>query len=505
MDDVRVFVKKWSTSECQPVVMFEQWVQCFQSMLMEEIQKCKKRYRRYLPRYTSVFDKKSVKKELSYFQDNFVICPVDKAANNFAVICKRYYIEVLLKECTSDPERFSVVSENNVSVISEQRKKLGSLCIQSEIDSLPYMYLLPKFHKAELSQRYVISYGNCTVKPLAKRITIVLKAVQYQIISYCRMMRVLTGINRDWVIHNNQPILNHIDKVNACSTARNITTYDFSTLYTNFSLDDIKTAMTSVINLAFKHSKKKYISVHKSSFNWCDSPRASTISFSEESLVDSIVWLLDNSFFTIGDQLFKQLVGVPIGVDCGPFVANLTLFYFENKWLETTYKTDYASARKLNGTFRLIDDITSLNSDGKFEEVYSQIYPQNLTLKKENSGNQSANVLDLNISITDNMFDVQVYDKRDDFNFHVSNFPFMDSNISKKCCLGVFKSQVIRYLRIASRIDTFIDRCRMLCNTLISKGYEPSSLVKIFTSLTNSGEFQSKFDFKNLAVSSILL
>ena len=197
-------------------------------------------------------------------------------------------------------------------------------------------------------------------------------------------------------------------KINDRWSARNITTYDFSTLYTNFSLDDIKIAIKSVVKLAFKHSKKKYISIYKNGYSWSDNPRSSTSTFSEASLVDNLIWLLDNSYFHVGDAIYKQLIGVPIGVDCGPFVANLTLFYYENKFLESLYKQDYKSAHKLNGTFRLIDDISSINSDGHFERLYPKIYPESLVLNKENCGNLTANVLDLGICVENNKFDVGI-------------------------------------------------------------------------------------------------
>ena len=68
----------------------------------------------------------------------------------------------------------------------------------------------------------------------------------------------------------------------------------------------------------------------------------------------------------MGNMIFKQIIGVPIGVNPGPFIANLTLFYYEYKYLDKLYKTDYFSAKRLNNTFRLIDDITTVNSDGVF-------------------------------------------------------------------------------------------------------------------------------------------
>ena len=83
----------------------------------------------------------------------------------------------------------------------------------------------------------------------------------------------------------------------------------------------------------------------------------------------------------MGDSVYRQTIGVPIGIDSGPFIANLTLWYFENKFLEGTYKTKYIVTRKLRYTFRLIDDITTINSDGYFKEYVDNIYPACLELK----------------------------------------------------------------------------------------------------------------------------
>ena len=33
-----------------------------------------------------------------YLQEQYVMCPIGKAANNIAFICKKYYVQVLLKE-----------------------------------------------------------------------------------------------------------------------------------------------------------------------------------------------------------------------------------------------------------------------------------------------------------------------------------------------------------------------------------------------------------------------
>ena len=58
-------------------------------------------------------------------------------------------------------------------------------------------------------------------------------------------------------------------------------------------------------------------------------------------------------------------------------------------------KTDYRRAFKFNGCYRLMDDISSTNNDEVFEEATSSIYPESLTLNKENEDNISGNILDL--------------------------------------------------------------------------------------------------------------
>ena len=63
------------------------------------------------------------------------------------------------------------------------------------------------------------------------------------------------------------------------------------------------------------------------------------------------------------------------------------------------------------------------------------------------------------------------YDKRDDFNFHITNFPFLSSNIPSSPAYGVFISQLIRYARASSSYECFILRAVRLSNKLLGQGY----------------------------------
>ena len=35
-----------------------------------------------------------------------------------------------------------------------------------------------------------------------------------------------------------------------------------------------------------------------------------------------------------GDELFRQVIGIPMGTDCAPFLANLFLYSYECEWTE---------------------------------------------------------------------------------------------------------------------------------------------------------------------------
>ena len=64
-----------------------------------------------------------------------------------------------------------------------------------------------------------------------------------------------------------------------------------------------------------------------------------------------------------------------------------------------------------------------------------------------------------------------IYDKRDDFNFHITNFPFLSSNFPTSPAYGVFISQLIRYARACSSYGCFILRATQLSNKLLEQGY----------------------------------
>ena len=114
---------------------------------------------------------------------------------------------------------------------------------------------------------------------------------------------------------------------------------------------------------------------------------------------------------------------------------------------------------------------TLLNIDNPyFEQMVGQIYPTELQLNKANSSDTEAPFLDLNLSITNGIVSSKIYDKQDDFNFEIVNFPFLDGDVPRPPSYGVYISQLIRFARVCSNVEDFNNRDLSTFSTLHRPG-----------------------------------
>ena len=88
--------------------------------------------------------------------------------------------------------------------------------------------------------------------------------------------------------------------------------------------------------------------------------------------------------------------------------------------------------------------------------------------------------LDLYLSISNGFVSSRIYDKRDDFNFAVVNFPFLDGDVPHSTSYGVYISQLIRFARVSSHVADFNARNKSLTVKLFQQGYRYYTLQKTF-------------------------
>ena len=130
-------------------------------------------------------------------------------------------------------------------------------------------------------------------------------------------------------------------------------------------------------------------------------------------------------FVQFGGRLFRQVIGIPMGTNCAPLLADLFLYSYENEFLDNMIKIGHRRlARSFNLCYRYIDDLIVF-SNKKFLDYLKEIYPSELTVEKANKSDHLADYLDLTFIIdSGGTLSTRLYDKRDDFDFHIVNFPF---------------------------------------------------------------------------------
>ena len=112
-----------------------------------------------------------------------------------------------------------------------------------------------------------------------------------------------------------------------------------------------------------------------------------------------------------------------------------------------------------NSTSRYLDD---LNIDNPLEGMVNQIYPNELQLNEANISDTEASFLDLHLSISNGFVSSKIYDKRDDFDIDIVNFPFLDSDVPGQPSYGVYISQLIRFVKVCSHVEDFNARNKCL-------------------------------------------
>ena len=211
-----------------------------------------------------------------------------------------------------------------------------------------------------------------------------------------------------------------------------------------------------------------------------------------QNVCDALSFLLDNIYIRFGTKLYRQIVGIPMGTNCAPLAAELFLFCYERDFTKDLSSDNQADVIKaFNSTFRYIDDLLNIDNP-YFEGMVNQIYPSELQLNKANTSDTEVPFLDLHLSISNGFVSSKIYDKPDDFDFDIVNFPFSDGGVPRRPSYGVYISQLIRFARVCSHVDDFNTRNKCLTAKLLKQGYRYHKLRKFFlSSIANTMNFQN--------------
>ena len=203
--------------------------------------------------------------------------------------------------------------------------------------------------------------------------------------------------------------------------------------------------------------------------------------YTASNICKMIEFLINNMFVQFGGFLFHQVFGIPMGTRCALLLADFFFYSYENEFSDNMIRSGHRRlARSFNLCYRYTDDLIVFNNK-KALDYLKEICPSQLTVEKGNKSHRLADYLDLTFIIDGGgKLLMRFYDKRDDFYFHIVNFPLLSINILCGPSYGVYISLLIRYARLCSHYDHFRYHHKCLVDRLLSQGYIASRFEKHF-------------------------
>jgi len=92
---------------------------------------------------------------------------------------------------------------------------------------------------------------------------------------------------------------------------------------------------------------------------WCNKKRSTAGGhyIDANTLMNMITWLVKNTFVIVGNKIYQQVIGIPMGTDCAPYLANLFLYAYELEFLSDTLKLkDFSTLYKFKKCFAINND-----------------------------------------------------------------------------------------------------------------------------------------------------
>ena len=253
---------------------------------------------------------------LSDLHSKYVFVPADKAPNNIIIICKRYYIETLIKELglgnCSTPTGNSIYTSYQMSsadIVRTHDTFTKSVGIELSDDDkrLPYLYWTPKLHKFPVKHRFIAGSSKCTTKQFSSLLTKICTVIKTGLEKYCSVKTSHTGVNNMWILKNFTNLLSSSAHLGV-RKATSIQTFDFSTLYTSIPHNLLKSRMNKIVNNAFKHkhgaTRYSHIKVGRNKSYFTNDALNGDNKDTASDICKMIEFLVDNIYVRLVGQLF---------------------------------------------------------------------------------------------------------------------------------------------------------------------------------------------------------
>ncbi|KAF8362070.1 hypothetical protein PRIPAC_88993 [Pristionchus pacificus] len=393
---------------------------------------------------------------------------VDKASGNYAITCKKLYLQFMEKELNT---------QSNDGKTYEIKDQLDPVSIKLN------------------HEKFITGAHDSTLKPLSIELQKILRFLHGHFRRYCYSITGHDKINRFFSIQNTFRVVQQLNTVQ--NRRSEIFCADFSSLFTNLPHNVVKEKLYYLIDLMFKNAGSEYIVVQGTNVRY-DRNNSSTSgrSYHKNDLKGIIEFILRNSFAYYGGNLYQQQKGIPQGNNASPQIADLTLAVMEYQYIRNNIQSGHPLSFSLNRTFRYIDDLFHI-SDKKdeFIRITTDMYHRSLTLEQINTDPKESAFLDMSIKVTiTGAVQTSLYNKTDDYSFSVVRYPHYESNIPISMGLNTLHGEIIRIFRNCSLFEHFLERTRQLARYFLQIQYPKEILCsRLYSTLNKTPAISLKY------------
>ena len=242
-----------------------------------------------------------------------------------------YYIDNLVKELginnvNINNPTYIPIDDSFETIMKSHNQFITSVGLEKS--AIPVLHT--KLHKSPYKHRFVASSSKCTTKDLSCLLTKVLSTIKDGSVRYCNTKTSHNGVNNMWILKNSTSLLSSLEQLDV-HTATSVQTFDFSTLYTSIPHDLLKSRISNLVHNAFRKKdgsvRYTHIKITRAKGYFAhDINGGGDNMYTADNICKMIEFLIDNIFMQFGGLLFRQIIGIPMGTNCAPLLADLFLY-----------------------------------------------------------------------------------------------------------------------------------------------------------------------------------
>ena len=399
--DIDQFIYSSAVKFSYPLVAFNQW----RDLLSRKFEKFL-RERKQSPTSTAF---KHLKPLIYNLQRDYVITYVDKVTSNYSFVCKLFYCKQLQVAYDSSG-LYLKIQLPMVAIVNRIKAFYKKLDLVIKSIKLPYLVLIPKYHKKPVIKFRTVTVGCGSYMEVAGKALLKVFKIILQIIS---------KHDKCIIVKNSFEV---VQKLKTLPPVSNFLSLDFADLFNSIDLDDLYKVLLSLHN---QYNLKPYITLAK-----------------YKHLLQFVIF---ENYLYQGDSIYKQTKGIAMGGSCSSAMADIYLDYYERNAL---FSNDFSY-------FRYVDDLILLSHNYMQTSDFSfNFYPPTLNLIPNPINNDgSIDFLDINLKLYGNKVFTKLFDKRNLYTFKINRVIHWQSNIHKNIFRNILTNFLNRNIKLNS--DSF--------------------------------------------------